>query len=208
MRKICLLMAVIALSCQVAYAEKLEGLEAGLARCSEIKEGIKRLECFDSLVKSQTITAKESKEETKNQWNIYVDTSKIDDSQKIHISTQSIEPIVGRYSREQLYPTLWLRCQENRTDLFVVWDMFLGTNSISVTERIDAEKAKNSRWAISTDNKAIFKNNAIAFIKSLFGHDKLLLQLTPYGENTRIVEFSITGLEDIIEPLQKACHWK
>ena len=208
MRKLWLFVTVIVLSCQVAYAEKLEGLEAGLARCSQIEDGIKRLECFDSLVKSEAIAAQESKAETRNQWDVYVDTSKIDDSRKIHLSTQAIEPIVGRYSREQLYPTLWIRCQENRTELFVAWDMFLGTNSISVTERIDAEKAKNSQWSISTDSKAIFHHNAIAFIKSLLGHDKLLLQLTPFGENTRLVEFTITGLEDVIEPLQKACHWK
>lgn len=208
MRKLILTLAVFGVCAVPAHAVKLEGVEHEIAVCSKIEDGIKRLECFDAIVSSKGLSANDKKDESNNQWEIITDKSKIDDSESVIIATKSVEPIEGRYKRERIEPIIYIRCQENKTDVFVNFNMFLGTRTINVTERIDSSKAKNENWYLSTDNKAIFKKSPIQFIKSLFGHNKLLLQLTPYNENPRIVEFNISGLEDIIEPLQKACKWK
>lgn len=43
---------------------------------------------------------------------------------------------------------------------------------------------------------------------SLFGNESSLVQVIPYGESPITAEFNISNLEDVIEPLQKACNWK
>lgn len=140
-------------------------------------------------------------------WRTTYDTSKIDDSKNVYISTEAINPIKGKFGRD-VTPQLWIRCMENKTEAFVTMYMFISTQDVSVIHRIDSNKAITTKWSTSTDHKAIFSKNNIKFIKSLFNHDNLLIRVTPYGESPRDIEFNISGLEDIIEPLQKACGWK
>ncbi|OUD12035.1 hypothetical protein TPSD3_12930 [Thioflexithrix psekupsensis] len=34
-----------------------------------------------------------------------------------------------------------------------------------------------------------------------------MIRVTPYGKNPAEVTFDVSGLEQVIEPLQKACNW-
>jgi type VI secretion system protein VasI len=78
-----------------------------------------------------------------------------------------------------------------------------------VTTRIDDLRAETRSWVESTNNEALglWRGSGISFIRSMFGHDVLLVQATPFNDNTIIIEFPITGVEDAIKPLREACHW-
>ena len=48
---------------------------------------------------------------------------------------------------------------------------------------------------------------SIRFIKEMFGHDKILVEIDRYGHGWTTLEFSINGLEETMKPLGKACKW-
>ena len=74
--------------------------------------------------------------------------------------------------------------------------------------RLDKQKSKTRSWSISTDNKAVFvRGSDISFAKELMKHDKLLTQVTPYGESPVMATFDIRGLTEAIKPLRKTCNW-
>ena len=86
--------------------------------------------------------------------------------------------------------------------------VFLGSNRIKVLSRLDKQKATKRNWDISTDNKAIFAPGGyIKYIKNIMKHDKLLVQMTPYGANTVTTTFDIRGLKEAIKPFRDACRW-
>jgi len=88
--------------------------------------------------------------------------------------------------------------------------VYLGLNSTYVTHRIDKAASKQTKWSLSTKNEHTGKwngNTSIPFIKSLFGKSNLLMQVTPYGENSVMTTFDISGLESAIKPLRAQCSW-
>jgi len=179
-----------------------------MAACSKVDGSVERLACFDSLSKKHGgLTKKEILEpEDKGKWVIRKDTSPIDDSEKVVLFVNSETPITNKFGKTSA-PTMFLRCLENKTEVYIDFDSFIGTNRISVTTRVDKEKAKKERWGASSDHNAIFARNNISFIKNMLNKDKLLIQLTPYGANTVMAEFDISGIENAIKPLRKACGW-
>ena len=198
------------------------GIDADMQICSKIENEVDRQSCIDTVIRMTYIKPQYSSEKyisnNKNDssivtsmpisnWKTSYEISKIDDSKNVYICTDSINPIEGKFGRD-VTPRLWIRCMENKTEVFVEYYMFINTQNVTVTYRIDSEKAITNEWSTSTDHKAIFTKNHIKFIKSLFKHDNLLIRVTPYGESPRDVEFNISGLENIIEPLQRECHCK
>jgi type VI secretion system protein VasI len=143
----------------------------------------------------------------KGKWNVRVETSPINDSKNVYLSLTSNESIPSMIGTTQ--PVLLARCKENSTDVFVNWDVYLGMEETDVLSRLDSEPAKTENWSISTDYKATFYGGSdIAFLKQLMNHEKLLLQVTPYGESPVMISFSLSGLPEAIRPLQDACGWK
>ncbi|HGJ5855642.1 MAG TPA: type VI secretion system-associated protein TagO [Arsenophonus nasoniae] len=146
-------------------------------------------------------------DEAKNDWIISTSTSEIDDSQTVILEVKSEHQIYTRLY-ESITPYLIIRCQNNKTDVYINWWSYLGLDETKIITRIDKEKASSKWWNISTDNKAAFyPGNVIKFINSLFGKNKLFAQVTPYGESPVKATFNITGLSDKIIPLRKSCGW-
>ena len=201
---------LIALACVAVFSFPLgvcaADLAADLAQCAKVTDSIKRLECFDGLVKKSTV--KETQAPSDTAWHVDRSKSKLDDSETVVLSTDALEAIPGPLQVKKVRPALIIRCSEGETDLFVSWGMFIGSRSVEVTERIDSEKAVTASWGLSTDGKATFKDGPVPYIKQLMGHKKLLLQVTPFNENPRLVEFNITGIDEAIKPVQEACRWK
>jgi len=174
---------------------------------------------------SRNSTSNKSSEKTKQQtneletrlaelysWRVTSSTSPIDDSTNVYMRLISTNDIAGRLGK--LGPaTMILRCTENTTAaIFRMNDLFLADLQSygNVIYRIDDEKAKTRRMRESTSNEALGLwrgATAIPFIKSLFGHNELLVQITPYNENPVRATFNISGIEEEIKPLRKACNW-
>ncbi|PHM31284.1 type VI secretion system-associated protein TagO [Xenorhabdus innexi] len=171
-------------------------------KCKKVTESSKKLDCYESLYSEKEIVKKE-----KNDWHISQYKSEVDDSQTVILGVESSRPIhttlLGVAS-----PRLIIRCQNKKTEIYINWGAYLGIDETEVTTRINQEKAAKKWWIISTDNKsAFYPDGKIAFIKSLFGKNKLFAQVTPYGENTINTTFNVTGLSDEIAPVRKSCGW-
>jgi type VI secretion system protein VasI len=78
-----------------------------------------------------------------------------------------------------------------------------------VTLRLDSGTAFKKTMNESTDHHAlgIWSPNAVPFVKTLFGHDHLLVRATPYNGNALTSDFVIKGLDGAIKPLRSACKW-
>jgi type VI secretion system protein VasI len=169
-----------------------------------------RLNCYDSLANKLGVSppspVKPSKIKNKGKWQVNTAKSQIDDSNNVNLWVMADDYVKSGY--DEVRPELFVRCSENKTSVFITWDLYLGMDSTSMLTRLDTENAVTNFWSISTDNKAVFTtDNDVTYVKSLFGHDRLLAKITPYGASPVIATFSITGLKDAVTPLRKACKW-
>lgn len=145
-------------------------------------------------------------------WKVSRWQSKMDDSPAVLLRSQSEEIVSGRFGSPGP-ATLMLRCLENTTNLLVkVNDHFLADiqGYGNVRYRIDDRQAAILRMRESTDNEALglwTGGQAIPVIRRMFGHDQVTMQITPFNQSPVTVTFPITGLQEAIVPLRKACHW-
>ena len=140
-------------------------------------------------------------------WRVSSETSPIDDSTNVYLSLPADSTISGRFG-ETVRPSLWVRCKENRTEVFVTWELYLGIDTTQVLHRLDERRAQTRTWGLSTDHEATFyRGSQVSFARELMSHERLLLQTTPYGEKPVTATFSIVGLENAAIPLREACRW-
>ena len=103
---------------------------------------------------------------------------------------------------------LILRCKSNKTELYIIWNDYLGNES-DVLTRVGKAKATTRRWSLSTDSQSTFyPESPISFIKRLSASNTLVAQVTPYNESPVTAVFKLAGLGNAIAPLQQTCHWK
>jgi len=146
---------------------------------------------------------------TLSPWHVNTSISSIDDSRSVYLYTDALNTTRGTIGQE-VRPRLWLRCLENTTAFLVDWEVFLNTEGIPVTYRVDKEAAQTRTWSVSTDHKSVglwYGGSSIPFINRLIGKETLLVRVTPYGENPVTATFNIQGLEEKIGPLREACNW-
>lgn len=194
---------LIALAISIAFADT----KTDVAICAAKDSDAIRLICYDKLAKILNVDKPKSEVTVgKGKWVVSKETSVIDDSKKVTLLLDAEDTISGAYKSHT--PTMILRCSENKTNAYIVMGVFLGSSRIKVLTRLDKNKATTKRWSISTDHKALFAPGGnVGYIKSLIKHDKLLVQVTPYGANPVMTTFDLRGLNEAITPLRKACHW-
>lgn len=147
-----------------------------------------------------------------SKWRISSDTSAIDDSKTVHIQVASDNNVRGRFGGPGP-AVLHLRCLENTTSAtFSFNDQFMADiqGYGDITYRVDDRAAVKRGFQESTDNKwlGLWRGaQAIPFIKSLYGGEKLVARATPFNESQIEVTFSIFGLETAVKPLREACGW-
>jgi len=182
-------------------------IKTDIARCSGIDSDVNRLVCFDELASTLGVDKPQTNiSRGAGKWTVREDKSPIDDSTNVYLSLSANESVKSRW--ERVRPSLHLRCAENKTNLFIVWNMYLGLDSTNMLVRFDKEKAESSEWYISTDAKAVFaRRGHIGLAKRIMNHNQMLAQITPYGESPVMVTFDVSGLEEAIKPLRKACSW-
>ena len=187
-----------------AYSQSKDSI----AKCASLKESVLRLECFDNIAKALGVDAPliESAKSA-GAWKVTTEQSPLDDTKNVYLSITANDSIHGKYGKDPI-PTLLLRCKEKKTDGFINFDTFLGSDSTDVTIRMDKDKAQTSSWSISTDHNSAFIPKPLQFIKSIMNKSSMLVQVTPYGESPVMTSFDIQGLSESIKPLQEACAWK
>jgi type VI secretion system (T6SS) VasI/EvfG family protein len=137
-------------------------------------------------------------------WGVSESTNPLDDSPTVILRL----PAASGRSRMGEAPALVLRCSRKKTDAYINWADFLGSDEATVTTRVGKGRAETGSWTLSTDNTATFyPSGAVSFIKSLMRVDTLVASTTPYNESPVTAIFVVTGLAEKVGPLQKACGW-
>jgi hypothetical protein len=121
-------------------------------------------------------------------------------------------PVEDRYGRKA-HLDLYIYCREKKTDLVILFGghfmSSLGQGG-TVTFRVDKKPAIQKSLTVSNDHSALGLwggANSIPFIKSLFGASTLFVRATPHSHSSVSSEFNISGLQEAIVPLRRACGW-
>jgi len=181
-------------------------LRKEIARCAVVEGDLARLECFDALAQKLGLDGPQSKApqiQGTGKWLVDVEENPIDDSTTVSL-------VLLADSGQSSWGTpigLVLRCHSNKTEVFINWGEYLGSEA-KVTARVGDTKAKTRTWGLSTDSKATFyPGGDITFIKELLETDRLVAQVTPYGESPVTAVFDLGGLPNAIKPLRETCGW-
>lgn len=193
--------------CQSVYAATGED-------CAKNDNDAERLSCYDNIfrIEQKSTETEPQVDVEKKGWYVWKSQSKIDDSVSDLMMLLS-DNIVNERAGKMGYGTIGIKCHQKTTTItFSAGELFLVDDDDygRVTYRLDKEKAKTKRMDVTTDNKALglwSNSETIPFIKEMFGHDKMIVQITPYQETPATMEFTIKGLEEAIKPLRKACGW-
>jgi hypothetical protein len=112
----------------------------------------------------------------------------------------------------QVQPSLVVRCVANRTETFVYTETAAriepGMDDRAVRVRFDDEPYVDERWLDSDEHKGLFAPSGELFAQRLLNAKTLRFQFTPHNAETAEVQFTVAGLRELIEPVQKRCGWK
>lgn len=142
-------------------------------------------------------------------WEVLRWRSAMDDRPAISLTVESVRPFT--YNGRRVTPSLTLRCQENRTQLYLDIDgMFdvTGYDGVRIRWRLDSDAAVSEIWSESTDMKAAFSPRAIAMARKMRGGERLLVEFIPYRQSPEISEFLLHGLEVHLPALAETCGWR
>ena len=146
-----------------------------------------------------------------DQWTVQTYFSKIDDSPNVLATVQADEPAADR-NGSPVEVTAILQCSEHRTGFWVHFGGFFMSNRIgsgNMIVRLDKMTAQEFSMSASTDNKALglTGSRAIKLAKAMDGKTKLFVAATPVNEGLVQATFSLTGFQDAVAAVRKACGW-
>ncbi len=179
-----------------------------MAQCAAISNTINRLECYDNLAKAEgLVSTNTSRQVQQSNWRTNTKTDPLTDESVYTAILVADEGKAGPY-RDDV--ALVVRCQDNKTEMYIVWDAYLGRDSISTTYRIGKNPATTSSWSTSTDNKAaFFPGSPIGTLKQLIDSEDptFVANVTPYNANPVTAIFNTTGSDQALLDIRNGCSW-
>lgn len=210
--------ALLILNLMIAPAASAE--ESKFENCHEMSTDYIRLMCYDKETgytkpqKNEPVQQPEAKIEQKQanvasgaQWRYAEEKSALDARKDVwlSVSSKNTEPnSIGSPIRA----TLWARCMENKTNLFIGFDSYT-TDDQNVRYKIGDGSIKK-QWMQTMrggDGIGIWSGSkAIPFIKNLLDQQILVIAYDTYNGPVEFT-FDISGLKARIEPLATECGW-
>jgi len=180
-----------------------------IAAAAAIGNSVERLSAYDAIAEHYKLAPLSNhKSSASEKWLITTDTSPLDDTQTITCALDSDSPIKIGYKTDT--PKLIVRFMEGKLNAYIVYEAFLGSESIDVTVRFGKEAALTQEWSVSTDHKAIFvpRSDVLAFLKKLSTVDSLVVRVTPYSQSSVTVSFTTAGIQKVIDVVTAASRKK
>lgn len=176
-----------------------------LMKCAAETNTVNRLSCFDDFAKANNLapSSRDTTTSAGSKWRTSTDKDPLTDK-SVHYAILNADEGRGRFG-DQI--SLIIRCKSGKTDAYINWNTFLGSDGLSVTSRIDKTSASTSYWSISTDHKASFMPAPAATLKRFEGASSFVVNLTPYSESPITAIFDVTGANDAFKDIRRDCKW-
>ena len=209
-----LILVPLALTALPALAEEPDP-RRDIARCAVIDGMLERLQCYDDLAKALDLDGPQPvaagvDAPAIGKWDVDRTTNPLDDSQTVVLALDADQGS-DRWGNAV---TMIIRCQSNRTEMYIAWRDYLGNDGDyrneykRVTIRVGDASATTQNWSLSTDSKATFAPGApIELIREMARTDTFVAQVTPYNESPVTAIFDLTGMADALEPVMEVCGW-
>jgi Type VI secretion system VasI, EvfG, VC_A0118 len=156
-----------------------------------------------------------------DKWHVTEDKSPMDDSRTVALALDSDDEVRGPLG--QVRPSLIVRCQEKKTDVYITTGMAANVEADGehvVGIRLDDGAARHENWSESTDHTALFASDIIwnnheptfqggriEFAKRLAGASQLTFQFTPFDGSPQVARFDLRGLDIHLHDVAEACGW-
>jgi type VI secretion system protein VasI len=180
--------------------------------CLSVENDLDRLACYDREA-GRTPSSQSVDVPSGGQWSVRSETSAMTDRTDVFLSLDSEEIIDCGWNNGKKI-SLVIRCYDDKTSLYFDTGCHMTSSEYNdygdIQYRIDSGSAKKVGGEESTNNRALglwSGGQAIPMIKQMIGKSKMLVRMTPFGENSFAATFNIAGLDKAIEPLKKACGW-
>jgi hypothetical protein len=172
--------------------------------------------CIAAWLASKPTAAVTSSTQTSTDgWNVSHDHSPMDDSKTAVLSLDSDDVIEGPLGQSK--PTLIIRCQEGKTEVYIHTGMAASVeedsegeliHSHAVKTRLDQNDAATEHWGESTAHDALFSpGDGIEFAKQLAEARTLIFEFTPFDSNPVVAHFNLQGLNTHLSEVADACGW-
>ncbi|WP_421704607.1 type VI secretion system-associated protein TagO [Aliiroseovarius sp.] len=187
-----------------------------IAQCAVIDGMLERLQCYDDLAKALDLDGPQPvatgvTAPAIGKWEVQRSSNPLDDSQTVVLALDADQGS-DRWGNKV---TMIIRCQSNRTEMYVAWRDYLGNDGDyrneykRVTIRVGDNPAATQNWGLSTDSKATFApGTPIALIRDMAKADRFVAQVTPYNESPVTAIFDTTGLTEALAPVMEVCGWQ
>lgn len=196
----------VALALALAWSNSVQADE-----CISIENNLDRLACYDK-EHGRTPTVQRIAAPA-GEWTVQSQTSKLTDRTNVYLGLSSDETINCGWNRGDKI-TLVVRCHENTTSIYFNTGCHMTSSEYddygTVRYRLDDDKARSFKGDVSTNNRSLglwSGGRSIPVIKSMFGKKQMIVQMTPFSENPFTATFNISGLQEAVDPLRKACGW-
>jgi hypothetical protein len=142
------------------------------------------------------------------EWTVYRTTSKADHSKNVQLQLAAVAPIKGWLS--EATPTLVVRCEEHKSEVFIVTGMVANPEpdhdgEATVVLRFDEGPAAQYLAGESTDQKALFLRNARDLARTMARHRRMLFRFAPFFSPPQETAFDLTALEQSLPEVEATC---
>lgn len=142
--------------------------------------------------------SKPSESVKRKTWELWKDKSPLDDSTVYTVRREAESPVRGGFRKSP--PVLILRSKEGKCEAYISWPLYISRDKLPVSVRFDSDEAVTEEWNCSTDGKAVFSPFPFQdFLDMVLNSKRLVVRLTPFGENPETATFDISGFADIID---------
>jgi hypothetical protein len=105
-------------------------------------------------------------------------------------------------------PHLIIRCQDHRTEAYVVTGVAaqpepgeVGKHTVRL--RFDDHRQEPEIWDQSADDKALFSQSPVRFVKSVARSKILTFEFTPFHDSPAVATFSVAGFDRRLPALRR-----
>jgi len=186
---------LVTLGSEASIAMPPQDIPAEIKSCKAITDDKERLKCFDGLF-SEIPKPQYPPEGAQANWSVDETRSPTDGSPQV-VAANLVNDTV-----------LILRCKDQTTEAaFSTKYNYLGSRSVDVQLRINAEKPFNEVWKASIDGRAAFASDAVEFIRMLPDNAKLFITTSRPDGKTKEANFNLGNVSDIRNKIAHACDW-